>query len=707
MPGRINFRSDQHSSEDGLGFRRHVDTLADMIGDRGFETPFCIGIFGKWGSGKTSFMHQLEDRLRFPDAAPRPITVWFNPWRYEREEHLIVPFLKTIEKALSVYCEQHKQDGALDTLVKKVRNAAMKIAHAAAAIAYGSKFEFQVLGLKYGLDASKAADREEELGERGREKAERLSATLISLYYDVITELKEAVDEEAFRIIVFVDDLDRCLPEKAVELFESIKLFLDLAGYVFVVGVDRDVIERGIAYRYRLYEQADRDQGEAKLRKDGKRIISPEEYLDKMIQVPLDLPPIEPTKRRRYVESLLGEGSEYHRWAGLIERGVGSNPRSLKRFVNLLAFMGRLAESLKEDILNDNNDNKEPRASSEQKDAIKAGFIPALYIKWALIVFGYRLIYNRIKGNPGLLIELQEEAVARGKPEASEDEESSRPGSGLPDSLKEILSTEPLFPDDEWLVGNYVYLAASTETRSKKTRGWGEPSALGKLRPGDMVPVRQGSFRYGDDGAERDIPYDYWIDAFPVTNRQYQEFLQDTDYPDEKKPAVPSRDEDWARPYNWDKETKRCPEGKEDHPVVLVSFEDVNKFCAWRSEKEGKTIHLPTEHEWEKAARGKDGRAYPWGEEFDTDLCNTEEAGIGGTTPVIRYPEGVSPFGCYDMAGNVWEWTDSLYDEDKKMKMLRGGSWDFNREFARCASRDRNFPRLRYSRYGFRCARKT
>jgi formylglycine-generating enzyme required for sulfatase activity len=644
-------------------------------------------------------MHQLEDRLRFPDAAPRPITVWFNPWRYEREEHLIVPFLKTIEKALSAYCEQHNQDGTLETLVKKVRNAAIKIAHAAAAIAYGSKFEFQVLGLKYGLDAGKAADREEKLSE-----PERLSATLISLYYDVITELKEAVDEKEFRIIVFVDDLDRCLPEKAVELLESIKLFLDLAGYVFILGVDRDVIERGIAYRYRFYEQADRNQGEAKLRREGKRIISPEEYLDKMIQVPLDLPPIEPTKRRHYVESLLGEGSEYHRWAGLIERGVESNPRSLKRFVNLLAFMGRLAERLKADIL---NGDKEPRASSEQKDAIKAGFIPALYIKWALIVFGYRLIYNRIKGNPGLLIELQEEAVARRKPEATEDEESSRPGSSLPDSLKEILSTEPLFPADEWLVGNYVYLAASTETRSKKTRGREEPSALGKLRPGDMVPVRKGRFRYGEDGVERDIPYDYWIDAFPVTNRQYQEFLQDPDYPDEKKPSVPYQDEDWARPYNWDKETRRCPEGREDHPAVLVSFEDADKFCAWRSWKEGKTIHLPTEHEWEKAARGKDGRAYPWGEEFDSDLCNTEEAGIGGTTPVTRYPGGVSPFGCYDIVGNVWEWTDSWYDEDKDTKVLRGGSGAYYREYARCAYRNRYFPGSRGDDIGFRCARKT
>ncbi len=173
------------------------------------------------------------------------------------------------------------------------------------------------------------------------------------------------------------------------------------------------------------------------------------------------------------------------------------------------------------------------------------------------------------------------------------------------------------------MIEKYEYLAASTDTSSKKTIGQGESSVLGKLQPGDMVLVKKGSFLYGDHKAELNIPYDYWIDAFPVTNRQYQEFLQDTDYHKDRKPEVPFMDKDSISPYTWNKETSQCPKGREDHPVVWVSFEDAEKFCDGRSHKEGKSIRLPTEEEWEKAARGKDGREYPWGDEFDAKLCNT------------------------------------------------------------------------------------
>ena len=185
-----------------------------------------------------------------------------------------------------------------------------------------------------------------------------------------------------------------------------------------------------------------------------------------------------------------------------------------------------------------------------------------------------------------------------------------------------------------------------------------------------------------------------------MTHRQYKAFIESTGH------RVPFVEKDWAKPYNWDKDEKTFPKGLDDHPVVLVSHEDAEAFCQWRSKKEkNRTVRLPTEMEWEKAARGEDGRHYPWGDEFDPQRCNTEESGIGHTTPVTRYPQGRSPYDAHDMAGNVWEWTDSFYNEDKDSYVLRGGSWGVVRDFARCAYRGHGDPDYRLSNLGFRCVR--
>ena len=131
-----------------------------------------------------------------------------------------------------------------------------------------------------------------------------------------------------------------------------------------------------------------------------------------------------------------------------------------------------------------------------------------------------------------------------------------------------------------------------------------------------------------------------------------------------------------------------------------------NDKPSWRGEFE---IRLPTEWEWQWAAQGPDGRAYPWGKDFDAGRCNTTESGIGMTTPVGSYAQGASPYGVLDMAGNVWEWC--LNEQDKPTdtglagsagRVVRGGSWGYYRRSARCASRDWDDPADRVNLIGFR-----
>ncbi|MEP7199466.1 MAG: SUMF1/EgtB/PvdO family nonheme iron enzyme, partial [Chloroflexota bacterium] len=171
----------------------------------------------------------------------------------------------------------------------------------------------------------------------------------------------------------------------------------------------------------------------------------------------------------------------------------------------------------------------------------------------------------------------------------------------------------------------------------------------------EMAPVPAGKFLYGENHEIRNIARPFHIGKYPVTNQQYKRFVDAT------KQAVPA---------DWDKENRTYPLGKVNHPVVHVTKNDAEAYCKWAGKR------LPTEEEWERAARGIDGREYPWGNEFDKDKTNTQESGIGGTSPVGVFLNGASPCGALDMVGNVWEWTANQYD--KNSFVVRGGSWDFS-----------------------------
>ena len=184
-----------------------------------------------------------------------------------------------------------------------------------------------------------------------------------------------------------------------------------------------------------------------------------------------------------------------------------------------------------------------------------------------------------------------------------------------------------------------------------------------------MVLIPKGPFLYGEERGRENISYDYSMDIYPVTNEQYKMFMLANGY---------GSQEFWSKEgWAWKQENQvNGPKywsdpkwNKVDHPVVGVSYYEAEAYSSWTGKR------LPTEQEWEKAARGTDGREYPWGNDFDKTKCNSKESGIEATTPVTKYPQGVSPFGCSDMAGNVWEWCASWYDQSPGQRVIRGGSW--------------------------------
>jgi formylglycine-generating enzyme required for sulfatase activity len=222
----------------------------------------------------------------------------------------------------------------------------------------------------------------------------------------------------------------------------------------------------------------------------------------------------------------------------------------------------------------------------------------------------------------------------------------------------------------------------------------------------EMVYVPAGKFLMGSPEGDKDaLPNEcpqrrvyldgYWIDRNLVTVAQYRKFCQATG---REMPPAPS--------WGW----------KEDHPIVNVTWDDAAAYAAWAGKR------LPTEAEWEKAARGTDGRQYPWGNEWDPSMCaNSVGHSLSGTQPVGSYLLGASPYGALDMAGNVYEWCADWYDEkyyqsaparnptgpaSGTLRVLRGGAWigDGPRSF-RCAYRIGPCPACWDLIGGFRCAR--
>lgn len=206
-------------------------------------------------------------------------------------------------------------------------------------------------------------------------------------------------------------------------------------------------------------------------------------------------------------------------------------------------------------------------------------------------------------------------------------------------------------------------------------------NSISSIDKKEMVFIPEGVFIFGDTENQEDISLkrkfvkSFWIDKYPVTNAEFKTFLAVTGYEGNHPIELPTE--------------------INNHPVTQVNWLDAQAYALWAGK------NLPTEYEWEKAARGIDGRNYPWGNEYCSKFCNTRESKFNKTTPVDFFRENCSPFSVMDLAGNVWEWTDS--ELSPLRKILHGGSWNDIGILAKCYSKILLSPNDYLPNVGFRC----
>ncbi|MEN6641263.1 MAG: P-loop NTPase fold protein [Armatimonadia bacterium] len=405
---------------DWLGFSRNVKGLCQLLTE--VETPFVLGIYGDWGTGKTSLMRHLQKALR--DAGH--LTVWFNPWKYDNREEVWKAFVR------AVYTDVRHQQTFLKFGLQHVKDT----------IEDGARQIANMVGRMAGV------------GDTGNEVHDllNLDKQFLNAFEDEFERLlrealclasqhnkdhgKEAV---APRLTVFVDDLDRCSPEAVLEVIEALKLYLEVPNCLFVLGINQEVVSQAVHQKYGLPTMrgadGDAETAEAVAYPLGLR------YLEKIVQLPFHLPPTDDADLKTFLSEVNRltpppEGVREAQWVEyltLVANATNRNPRQIKRFALTLRLLSGIA----------------PSTIRVTGSALETPFDRLKLAKIVLVQFVDYQLYKLIRNVPEALLDRQTRAQERLGATAAESPTAPRETRHVSPKLDEILSRRPLFSNAE------------------------------------------------------------------------------------------------------------------------------------------------------------------------------------------------------------------------------------------------------------------
>lgn len=732
-------------------------TLARLIADKNTPTPLTICISGPWGSGKTTLLKRIQQQLEQtlillkrtqpclgiefvnPNENPEQKyrvcqTVWFNAWKYADDDELLVALIRKIVQTMA------KDGRVMNAIQARVNDPTYPRRDVLNTVLNWFSIKTPIGDIKPGTGEPQPTPFAQ-------------NTALLDLFEDSFTHLLAAwlhqrpkadqINPQKGVLVVFIDDLDRCLPEKTVQVLEAIKLFLDRPDCIFVIGADVELVRQAVESHY----QNTKVTGLAAV-----------DYLDKIIQLRFALPPLVIDHMQDYLKDLAVGDEMLTQWQTLIA-AAEINPRRVKTVVNDIELQWKML------------------VNSRQAQGIRRED----FIRWnALLRAAPPNFRNRVYDIEDLDLRLKfvQDALQWSSGEGDETllhtfQEFEKDSRRLRRVLRQIGSFSPHF--DAQTLNAFIHLTAPSTTtqvllqnppaqqdvgvllvaEGEKGGDQRVEPTVGKPAPRRLIGgmefrlVQAGKFIMGSKednplalDSEKpqhtiDLP-DFWIARFPVTNEQFTAFVRQTGYctkAEEKGSSFVFDGREWkdTSGANWQHPDgpQSDLQGKENHPVTHISWTDGCSFCKWfteisQGEIDNLVFCLPSEAEWEKAARGPYGQEWPWGGEWDAARCNNTESGLKTTTPVDKYFSlGGSPYGCMDMAGNVWEWTRSLWGKGYNLeykypytdrlperenlaapnnigRVLRGGSFNDGSRRTRCAFRDWAYPDLTYGYYSFR-----